>query len=285
MASRWIALPIAAFLWSEKDKIAVSCDYRNLAKSDAPFGSLRVKFVQVISRHGDRTPLNLLHANDLDAWTKIADEPTFLKSSPIIDPVHPLSASLSAQKRPLGCLTKVGAEQVRTLGEYVRNRYVNEARFLPETMDPTILLARSSPLVRTQESAQSFFLGLYPPQSRPEGQTVTIESYMIPGEPILSSSVRCPRMFEILEKQKQTPEYVEREKAMADVIETVSKAIPHTRFSWLGYFEAIYCYKQHNVPLPETITDELVDRAISFIGWRVHHTRPKEYSVLRLEIC
>ncbi|KAG5868535.1 hypothetical protein JTB14_037254 [Gonioctena quinquepunctata] len=97
-----------------------------------------LKFVQVIFRHGARTP------DDTDTY------PT---------DIYKLDAFL-----PMGWgqLTNEGKQQEYELGKMLRKRYKT---FLGEILYPTTVYARSTDFRRTRMSAQLVLTGLFPPAS------------------------------------------------------------------------------------------------------------------------
>ncbi|GMR51179.1 hypothetical protein PMAYCL1PPCAC_21374, partial [Pristionchus mayeri] len=93
-----------------------------------------LQFVQLLWRHGDRTPIRLIPTdteNKEESWPE-----------------------------GLGELTKVGMTQQYRLGQWIRARY---GKFLGETWNKDAVYIRSSDYNRTLMSAQAALAGLFPP--------------------------------------------------------------------------------------------------------------------------
>ncbi len=79
----------------------------------------------------------------------------------------------------MGQLTHLGLEQLRRIGELLRERYVDELRVLPPVFDARTVFVRSTDTNRTIESAQSLLWGLYPPSTRPHGRVPSLRATLI----------------------------------------------------------------------------------------------------------
>ena len=66
-----------------------------------------------------------------------------------------------------GQLTALGMRQEYELGQKLRELYIKQHQLLPERYIPHTLYARSTDIDRTLMSAQSFLMGLYPPDTGP----------------------------------------------------------------------------------------------------------------------
>ncbi|XP_061548091.1 LOW QUALITY PROTEIN: lysophosphatidic acid phosphatase type 6 [Phycodurus eques] len=132
-----------------------------------------LKLVQVLFRHGARTPLKSI-PDVLEAqWVPTLLEPpahthinyvvTDLDGGP--RPPSPLEDSY--RKKTLsggvfaGQLTTLGMQQLFELGEKMRRRYVQEVAFLSPTFCPDEVHVRSTNIVRTLESAKCLLAGLF----------------------------------------------------------------------------------------------------------------------------
>uniref|UniRef100_A0A8D2AV85 acid phosphatase n=1 Tax=Sciurus vulgaris TaxID=55149 RepID=A0A8D2AV85_SCIVU len=106
---------------------------------------LELKMVQVVFRHGARSPLKPL-------------------------PLEEQGGMLAGQ------LTKVGMQQMFALGERLRMNYVEDIPFLSPTFNPQEVFARSTNMYRNLESTRCLLAGLF--QRQKEGPVIihTVEA-------------------------------------------------------------------------------------------------------------
>ncbi|KAL6850980.1 hypothetical protein ACO1O0_008106 [Amphichorda felina] len=196
---------------------------------------LQLQLVQILLRHGERTPVTPRFQNTGLAafWPYCAAARRF--SSAILDPDPALEAaadgsdakfSTLAWKRRLetlgnndhpviasgskgeldaicdmGMLTDKGRETTTALGRRLRHLYVDRLGFLPPTVSPSTvdsLYLRATPIPRALESMQQAFHGLYPPHTRPDDlPPLTILARPISEETLFPNEGNC-RRFAVL---------------------------------------------------------------------------------------
>ncbi|KAI9530307.1 hypothetical protein NQZ68_004324 [Dissostichus eleginoides] len=166
-----VSMAFGSMLWSQKnpdsDQASSPSDETN------PSSSYELKLVQVLFRHGARTPLksipDVMEAQwvptllEPPAHTQINYEVTDLNGGP--RPPAPVEDSyrkniLNGGSFP-GQLTTVGMQQLYELGKRLRTRYVEESSFLSSTFNPAEVYVRSTNIVRTIESAKCLVAGLF----------------------------------------------------------------------------------------------------------------------------
>jgi len=151
--------------------------------------------VQVITRHGARTPL-LPSAGTVDemfngmnpyVWEcesfQETDPTLYLRPEGEADISYDdyKKKSLHSYEKPKifgtcvdAQLTLEGMKQSWEFGQLLRERYVNLAKFLPSTYNPETFWIRSSNTSRTILTARQVMRGFYPPENRPSDAKVTI---------------------------------------------------------------------------------------------------------------
>ncbi|TKS67070.1 Lysophosphatidic acid phosphatase type 6 [Collichthys lucidus] len=168
-----VSMAFGSILWSQKkpesDQCSSSCTTDDTT-TDSPY---KLQLVQVLFRHGARTPLksipNVMEAQWLPvlleppAYTHISYVVTDLHGGP--KPPSPIedkyrSDTLTGGTYP-GQLTAVGMQQLYELGKRLRKRYVEETGFLSSTFSPAEVYVRSTNIVRTIESAKCLIAGLF----------------------------------------------------------------------------------------------------------------------------
>ncbi|XP_062390687.1 lysophosphatidic acid phosphatase type 6 [Sardina pilchardus] len=163
------SVALGSLFWSQNKSEATSeSQAKNVDSSQ-----LELKLVQVLFRHGARTPLksipdvlevqwipNLL---EVPPHTQINYVVTDLEGGP--RPPAPVEDSyrantLSGGTYP-GQLTTIGMQQLYELGKRLRMRYIQEVPFLTPSFSPAEVYVRSTNIVRTIESAKCLVAGLF----------------------------------------------------------------------------------------------------------------------------
>ena len=146
--------------------------------SDSPPSTEQLVFVQLLHRHGDRTPIHTYPPSQL--WDD-----------------YPL---------PPGSLTSIGWAQHNAVGNALQQRYmVNEPLLSPYQYEPHSLVVRSTEVERCIQSVTALLTALYPPQlnhtatdANQASRRTTLTPYPpvnvmpMPLDYLLQSTDKCP---------------------------------------------------------------------------------------------
>ncbi|XP_063978496.1 venom acid phosphatase Acph-1-like [Diachasmimorpha longicaudata] len=173
---------------------------------------LKLKFLNVIFRHGERTPLG--------SGTEV------FPTNPYVNETFPPYGQ--------GQLTNQGKQRVYDLGVHIRQQY-NE--FLGDIYHPKMVRARSSDSDRTKMSLQLAMAGIFPPASsqqwNPSLLWQPVAMTYVSGPDVLVMSTECPQFGAEFEKTLQLPEVQEKiaeySELRKNLTEWTGKPIVHTK--------------------------------------------------------
>jgi Histidine phosphatase superfamily (branch 2) len=228
---------------------------------------LRLKFVQVLTRHGLRVPGTQMlgggHGNMF--WNcdyRLAASGQYAVRSMLTQNMDTAGNEVSGSKgrayvkrflqhdvlkTPGTCirysLTSQGVEQMHELGRQYRRRYIDHLGLLPQSsdFDHERVWVRSTDIGRTVLSAQSFLLGMFPQQSDEDGAgVVPIHVADRRVENMYPRYSVCPRFKQLREAAKKTSAGVALERANEPLIAMLRAAFDvddgerFPRTSWQG---------------------------------------------------
>ncbi|XP_023141720.2 lysophosphatidic acid phosphatase type 6 [Amphiprion ocellaris] len=183
-----VSTAFGSMLWSqqktEPDQVASSCP----SSDTDPSSPYELKLVQVLFRHGARTPLRSIPDVVEAQWVPtLLDPPPHTHINYVVTDLHggprpPASVEDSYRTNLLtggtypGQLTTVGMQQLYELGKRLRRRYIEESNFLNTTFSPAEVYVRSTNIVRTIESAKCLIAGLFQQKQKEIVPIVTSEA-------------------------------------------------------------------------------------------------------------
>ncbi|NP_001133278.1 lysophosphatidic acid phosphatase type 6 isoform X1 [Salmo salar] len=183
-----VSMAFGSMLWSHKKTEPTQTDSGSDRTCTEPPFPYELKLVQVLFRHGARTPLKSIPGIMEAQWVPNLLEPpahtqinyvvTDLEGGP--RPPSPVEDSYRANILTGGTypgqLTTVGMQQLYELGERLRKRYIQDTAFLNPTFSPTEVYVRSTNIVRTIESAKCLVAGLFYQSQRDMVPILTTEA-------------------------------------------------------------------------------------------------------------
>ena len=193
---RFLAVALVAGAATATAPSTVLASPNDDAPPPSPNAPIQVKRAVVVFRHGDRTPISppAGHVVPLSATKQEAEY--WLSKLPTRETclhwlnLHPISAPtqerIDVGARPWGQLTQIGAYQARSLGEFLRERLINQHKLLPTTLKTSDIRAHSTSIYRSQQTLQNVLLGLYAkgdriPPSNTKGDRITIHVTSTPS--------------------------------------------------------------------------------------------------------
>lgn len=178
-----VSAAFGSILWSQKTN-----DTTQSTSSSDPSSSYELQLVQVLFRHGARTPLKSIPDVMEAQWV-----PTLLEPPPHTD-INYVVTDLTGGPRPSapmeetyrknvltggsfpGQLTTVGMQQLYELGKRLRQRYIEDSSLLSPAFSPAEVYVRSTNIWRTIESAKCLVAGLFQQKQKEVVPIVTAEA-------------------------------------------------------------------------------------------------------------
>ncbi|KAK5801848.1 histidine phosphatase superfamily [Linnemannia elongata] len=200
---------------SNNENIYANYDYCQGAspiagKTYKPIKGATLQKVQVLMRHGDRTPSTVLPGDktnynicsnpaeyNLVAPASAHSLPSSaLRTNILVSPSENLFASAYwGGNCEVGQLTNKGSLQTRQVGQRLREIYIDQLHFLPKRLDPEELYVRNTYIWRTRMSAENFLDGFYPPHTRDaKNAVITLNTYPQSIETLILNPTACPKL-------------------------------------------------------------------------------------------
>jgi len=197
-----------------------------------PVQNGRLVHLQLVIRHGDRTPQWKTSPSDAKlTW----------------DCTNPFTHQ--ANKCVAGSLTKQGFEQHEHLGKNLRDLYIEQLKLLPPTLtDSSLLLVRSTSTDRTKQSAYALLYGLFPPQAR------TVQSIPVRIRPKDRESIvapeKCRRRLALYNRMTKSKRFLSivPNPALKDILHKTMPEAPTARY--VTYADQLNARACHKLPMP-----------------------------------
>ena len=271
--------------------------------------------VHLITRHGDRSPVNPL-ARDTIAYDWCA-QPEYLTAdkhfravakTAFTANVHPLSAATHSSSCLGGELTDVGVEQLFTLGTQLRAIYADRLQLgNTDAADPNKeIYVRSTDYWRTQRSAAALLNALYPQSATADvlgaeaykARSISVFTVDRSVETMYHNPTACPAVGALERRMMDSPLWQSYLQQHDDVFATLQQTLLQGESALSGEwretldhaFDHINVRRCHSAPLPCSddgrvcIDDAMAKRIVEAATWEYHYRFGEFEAPLRARI-
>ncbi|TMW60656.1 hypothetical protein Poli38472_000698 [Pythium oligandrum] len=240
-------------------------------------GRLTLRQLQVLHRHGDRSPLRNVfrgadaatEALEVTRWeTRLQTDTrtTALGDRFQLDHRHPIVTSL--QTRPFGCLTQKGIEQMEARGSLLAAFCAQEGLSF-STMGLDDVKVYCNAYLRTQMSVQGLLTGLFADHAHLD----PLIQVLAPHEDMIHTYTVYPEIAELkVQMDRENDALKTREHEMAKQKAELMTLLPSYRvaldpFQWMTCYDYFTCRAAHELPLIPG-TEALEDDTLRHITFR-----------------
>ncbi|GET03926.1 phosphoglycerate mutase-like protein [Rhizophagus clarus] len=243
---------------------------------------LRLKLVQVIHRHGERTPVKPYLEHVIPSLWNLCHETKELQSNILlfqedkdnqdnfkgyeqftyrrIDTYSSPSPGTCA----FGQLTDIGRKSMSELGAHFRTLYVDKLKFLDEKLsNDKLLFLRSTDHARTFESLQQLVIGgLYPSKFRSNSYVLNIHTRDLNKETLHQNS-KCKRLMKLIKQFEEASKlrYESDLKYLTTQLKPIVKEVKlDSEPSLNQIFDTVTAAKANKIPIPKEFTEEIIDK-------------------------
>ncbi|KAJ2254315.1 hypothetical protein GGI13_002228 [Coemansia sp. RSA 455] len=232
----------------------------------------KLELVQVVVRHGDRTPVHLL-SNDNTTWTcdevaeniylNGADQPATnttgafrqLIEIPSWNGKYGYANQVWRGSCDVGQLTDKGKSQHRLLGSKLRGIYIDKLGFLSAQLNNTDeIYARTTNVWRTKNSAESLLGSLWPKREITPQTAIPFHTYPTEIETMYGNSDACGKLRTLKSKITDSEQFQAFLKDQGPLMARLSGIFDVSgsdwASSWDGYMDILQARHCHRVDLP-----------------------------------
>ncbi|KAJ2505239.1 hypothetical protein GGF44_000792 [Coemansia sp. RSA 1694] len=232
----------------------------------------KLELVQVVVRHGDRTPVHLI-PNDNTTWTcDGVEENIYLHGAgqpetnttgaykqlieiPAWNHRHGYANQVWRGSCDVGQLTDKGKSQHRQLGSNLRSIYVDKLGFLSAQLNNTDeIYARTTNVWRTKNSAESLLGALWPKRDVASQTAIPLHTYPKEIETMYGNTDACGKLRTLLSTIVASDQFQaflrEQGSLMAKLSGIFGVSGSDWASSWDGYVDILQARHCHGVDLP-----------------------------------
>ncbi|KAJ2806225.1 hypothetical protein H4R20_001769 [Coemansia guatemalensis] len=247
------------------------------AQSYSEVPGAKLELLQLVVRHGDRTPVNLI-ANEATTWTcDGTEENIYLHAAgeseknttgsfkqiieiPEWNGKFGFSNHLWRGSCESGELTDRGKHQHNHLGSQLRSIYVDKLGFLPRELNSTDeVYARTTMVWRTKNSAESLFGGLWPKRAITPAKAIPLHSYPERIETMYGNTARCPKLSSLMAQMVDSAGYQKFLRDQGPLMTRLSGIFGVHGSGWDDgwdhYFDVLNARQCHGMDLPCSSSD------------------------------
>ncbi|KAJ5070505.1 lysophosphatidic acid phosphatase type 6 [Anaeramoeba ignava] len=240
-----------------------------------------LQLLQVLTRHGDRTPIFPLPSKTVSWYCKLTDEtyPTTSSMNQNTTKLNRIHKRIYIEDRELlagncsaGQLTSIGAQQHYQMGLQFRQTYIKNMKFLPDQFDSNLIWIRSTDIPRTRDSVQNNFRGLYPPQtSLSYDEVFPLYTVDFDFDWIYANSVLCPRIGFLAQNLFRSSEWINHMTQIQTLTEELMEIfnVSESEISYIWINDDLTCRKAHNISFPDGVTTEIAEQVHDEAQWEL----------------
>ncbi|EXX70764.1 uncharacterized protein OCT59_020543 [Rhizophagus irregularis] len=244
---------------------------------------LQLKLVQVIHRHGERTPVKPFLEHVIPPLWNLCHEAKEFQSSILLfqeDKNNQDNLKLGYEQFTyrridshsfpspgtcaFGQLTDIGRRSMTELGAHFRTLYVDKLKFLDEKLsNDKLLYLRSTNYARTFESLQQLVIGgLYPSQYRSNSYVLKIHTRAFYKETLHQNS-KCKRLMTLIKQFGEASKlrYESDLKYLTTQLKPIVNEVKlDSKPSLNEIFDTVTAAKANKIPIPKEFTEEVIDK-------------------------
>lgn len=217
---------------------------------------LELVLVQVLFRHGARTPMKIIPRIEEIVWdknellydlahTKLDYVVKDLKNRSL--PVETLTDNILRGGCPMGQLTVVGQQQTFELGKKLKKLYIDELKFIEGTFDPRTTYLRTTHIPRTIKSLRCLVAGIFENTREP----VTFWTLPIKEEFIFPNFDCAALLWYVKYCYRNCHKFPGYQQDRDKFFDMIGGPVP--KLTFVDVFDDLSCRKAHNKPYPAKI--------------------------------